>query len=112
MLERRKIRLTGRDRNYYTLSKTEAFAFAIVWGLMLGILAGVSLAALVQGKIMLFTFILVSTVWGATEAETRTYVLDYDMTGKDCVERLVQVYNETQSNITLSCEIDSNNYFE
>jgi hypothetical protein len=44
---RRKIRLTGRDRNYYTLSKTEAFAFAIVLGLMLGTLAGVSLAALV-----------------------------------------------------------------
>ena len=61
---------------------------------------------------MLFTFILVSTVWGATEAQNRTYVLDYDMSGKDCVEGLVQVYNETQNNITLCSEIDSNNYFE
>lgn len=52
-------------------------------------------------------FVLLLTVW-SPDAPPRVYVQDYNLTGEDCIERLLEVHalDPGEAYGTPSCEID------
>lgn len=66
---------------------------------------------------MLKTFVLLASIWNPEIGMTDTFVLDYNMTGTDCTDRLLETYHSEEMEIQpgvivypgdydLSCEID------
>lgn len=65
---------------------------------------------------MIKTFVLIASMWVPGDGVT-AFALDYDMSGADCIERLVEVYHSEEieiesgvfvapGKVDLSCEID------
>lgn len=66
---------------------------------------------------MLKTFVLLASIWNPELSITDTYMLDYNMSGTDCTDRLLEVYHSETMEIepgvfvypgdyVLSCEVD------
>lgn len=66
---------------------------------------------------MLKTFVLIASFWNPAAGQADAFVLDYNMSGADCVAVLVDVYQAEAieispgftvrpADVVLSCEID------